>query len=220
MSYTGNGPDYSLGETASQALSATATKNPHESVVNDLFGLRQILNPQLAARSNGYFLGFSGMTDGALAATGVLAAVAVPVSIGDVFSKLTIAVGATAGATMTHQFAALYAGTGAAPALLGQSTDTTSAAIAASGAASWTFTSPITVTAANAPFGFIYAGVAITAATIPTAAVVSTPTAVGYKWFTNGPLFFSATAGSGLAGTAVAIASPAAKAVAPIVFLT
>jgi hypothetical protein len=172
------------------------------------------------ARTNAEYFGLGGLADGALAATGVGCFVAVPIDIGTVVSKVSLLVGATAGGTITHQFAAIYSGI-ATPALIAQSADTTSAAIAASGAASWSLTAPQTITAAQAPNGYIYAGVAITATTVPTAAVVAVPTAVGYQWFPNSPLFFSATAGTALAGTAAAtIASPAAKAVAPLVFLT
>lgn len=171
------------------------------------------------ARSNLEW-GLGNPTDGALAATGVGCIVAIPCSPGQLVTKVNMPIGATAGGTMTHQFVALYSGI-AIPALIGQSTDTTSAAIAASALASWTLTTPQLITAAQCPNGFIYAEVAITAAQIPTALVVSIPTAVGYQWFTNGPLFLAATAGSALAGTAAAtIVSPAAKAVAPIVFLT
>jgi hypothetical protein len=172
------------------------------------------------AWSNLEYTGLANPTDGALAGTGVGCFVPIPVQVGAVISKVSILVGATAAGTPTNQFAAIYSGI-ATPALIGQSTDTLTAAIAASGMASWTLTAPQTITAAMAPHGFIYAEVAITATTVPTAAVVSIPTAIGYKWFTNGPLFLSATAGSSLAGTAAAtIASPSAKAVAPLVFLT
>ena len=179
-----------------------------------------IANPTVPVRSNIEYTGLANPTDGALAATGVACFVPIPVEPGTVISKVSLVIGATAGGTITNQFVAIYSGI-ATPALIGQSTDTTSAAIAASGLATWTLTAAQQITAAQAPQGFIYAGIAVTATTIPTALTVSIPTAVGYKWFTNGPLFLSATAGSALAGTAAAtIASPAAKAVAPIVFLT
>lgn len=185
-----------------------------------LYGsISNVAQPDYPARSNLEFP-VGGLSDGALAATGVGCYVAVPVDVGMSVSKVTMLVGATAGATMTHQFVAIYSGI-ATPALLAQSADGTSGAIAASAAISFTLQSPQTITAAMAPNGFIYAGVAITAATVPTAASVATPTAVGYQFFTGGPLFLSATAGSALGGTAAAtIASPAAKATAPVLFLT
>lgn len=174
----------------------------------------------VSVRSNAEWLGITGLTDGALAATGVGCVVPVPVEIGDTISRISILVGATAGATMTNQFVALYSGT-LTPALLAQSTDTTSAAIAASGQASWSLASQATITSTNAPFGYVYAMIAITASTIPTAATASTPRAVGYKWFSNGPAFLSATAGSSLAGTAPAtLPTATAAAVAPLVFLS
>jgi hypothetical protein len=177
----------------------------------------------LTARTNAEWLGISGVSDGALAATGVACAVAVPVENGDVISKITILVGGTAGATLTHQFAALYSGA-AVPALLGQSVDGTSGAIAASAAFSFSLPTPVEVTTGTggtAPNGFLYASLMVAATTVPTGASVAVPTAVGYQWFSNGPLFLAATHGSSLTGTAPAtITGQAAKATAPLVFLT
>lgn len=175
----------------------------------------------IAVRSNLTWFGLGNPTDGALAATGVGCAVAIPVEVGDTFTKISILAGATAEATGTHMFAALYSGI-AVPALLAQSADnTTAAAVAASARFDYTLASPVTVTNATAPGGFIYASIAVTAGTVPTAMVVSAPTAIGYQWYSTGPLFLSATHGSALGATAAAtIASPSAKAVAPIVFLS
>ena len=175
----------------------------------------------MTPRSNLEWFGPGGLTDGALAATGVGCAVAVPVEVGDVFTKVSILVGAAAEATGTHAFAALYSGI-ATPALLGQSADATGATAVGPVNTRFDFalSAPVTITPSNAPGGFVYASIAITATTVPTCAVASTPTAIGYQWFSNGPLFFSATHGSALGGTAAAtIASPSAKAVAPIVAL-
>jgi hypothetical protein len=172
-------------------------------------------------RSNMEWFGLGNITDGALAATGVACAVAIPVEVGDTFTKVSLLVGARPRRPGTHAFAALYSGV-ATPALLGQSTDNTGAAASAASAKfDFTLASAVTITAATAPGGFIYASIAIAASTIPTAAVVATPTAVGYQWYSAGPLFLSATHGSSLTATAPAtIASPAAKAVAPLVFLS
>ncbi len=188
--------------------------------VRKLLGLNgQLQQSNRSIRSNLEWTGLANPTDGALAATGVACAVPIPVENGDLLSRISILVGATAGATMTHSFAALYSGI-AVPALLGQSKDGEAAAIAEKARFDFLLASQIEVTPENAPNGFIYASVAITAATIPTAAVVSTPTAIGYKWFTGGPLFLSATHGSAVLGKAPAtIESPAAKAVAPLVFV-
>ena len=184
-----------------------------------LAGFKNTVQSNLPARSNAEYLGFGGFTDGALAGTGVAFFVPVPVDVGVTISSVSLIIGGTGASTPTHQFAALYAGTGTAPALIGQSTDTTTAPIAASAVSTWTLTTPATITGAQAPNGFIYAGVSITASTVPTAAAVSTPTATTYQWnSTSGPLGLSVTAGSALAGTAAAtIASSSAKAVAPIV---
>jgi|HubBroStandDraft_5_1064220.scaffolds.fasta_scaffold01162_12 hypothetical protein len=184
-----------------------------------LGNLRQLGNEARPARSN--VSSMSTFADGALAATGVGCFVPVEAAPGDVFTRVNVPIGATAGGTMTHQFAALYAGTGAEPVLIGQSTDTTSAAIAEKKLAGWNLTTPVTVTEAMAPHGFVYAEIAITATTIPSAATYGTPAGTNYQWGTNAPLFFSFTAGTALAGTAAAkIESAAAKVVAPVVILT
>lgn len=174
----------------------------------------------IGVRSNVEWFGLGNPTDGALAATGVGCAVAIPVENGDPISKISLLVGATAEATGTHAVAALYSGA-ATPALLAQSADNTgAAALAASARFDFTLASTQIITPAIAPGGFVYASIMIAAGTIPTAATMSIPAAVGYQWFAAGPLFLAATHGSSIAATAPAtIASPSAKAVAPIVFL-
>lgn len=178
-------------------------------------------------RTNMEYFGLGNPSDGALAATGVSVSVPVPVEMGDIISRVTILVGATAEAAGTHAFMALYSGIGT-PALLAQSADDTGATSAAASAPySRALQSQIQITPTNAPNGFVYATICFTA-TVPTALSVAIPTAVGYQWFTssttpagNSPLFLSATHGSAQGATAAAtIATPSAKAVAPIVFLT
>lgn len=186
--------------------------------------LAQSANPTAPARSNVAFLGVSGNGDGALAATGVCASVMIPVVPGDVISTVNLPIGATAGATLTHGFAALYSGI-ATPALLAQSTDIgTTAAITHEAIYPMALASPVQITEAIAPGGFIYASVmfAQSAGTIPTVVGVTLlATAAAYQWFTGGPLFYAATHGSSLTTTAPStIASPAVKAFAPHVVLS
>jgi hypothetical protein len=185
-----------------------------------LGGLSNIYQPDIPARSNLEWFGAGTLVDGALAATGVGCFVPVPIDPGTLVTEISLLTGATAAETPTHQFAAIYAGTGEAPALIAQSTDTTSAAIGAKKRAGWKLTEPTIITNKMAEYGFIYVEIAITATVIPTAAVSATPAGINYGWSTNGPLFLSSTAGTALAGTAAAtMASPAAKAVAPIVIV-
>lgn len=164
---------------------------------------------------------FGNITDGAIGTTGVSTSVAVPVEWGDVISKITVFVGATAEGTGTHSFLALYSGI-ATPALLAQSADDTgAAALGASAAYGRSLATAVAITPTNAPYGFVYATVNVTASQIPTLASMATPTAVGYQLTTNGPLFFAATHGSAQGATAAAtIASPTAFARAPIVLLS
>jgi hypothetical protein len=180
-----------------------------------------VVQADLPAFSNFRVLGLGNPTDGALGTTGVATAVPIPVDYGTIISKVSILAGATAEGTGTHAWAALYSGI-AVPALLAQSTDNTgAAAVGASARFDFTLASTVQITPANAPNGYVYASIMVAATQMPTAAVMSIPTAIGYQWYSTGPLGFSLTHGSSLAATAPAtIASPAAKAVAPIVILT
>jgi hypothetical protein len=183
-------------------------------------GLSNVANPYYPVRSNLEW-NLGSITDGALAATGVGAFVAVPWDAGQTVSKISLVVGGTAEATGTHAFMALYSGI-ATPALLSQAPDETgAAAYAASGIHTVTLTTAQTITAAQAPNGFVYALVAVTATTVPTALSVGSPTGVNFAWTTGSPSFLAGTAGSALGATAAAtIASPSAKAVGPVMFLS
>lgn len=190
-------------------------------VTSLLGGFANAAQANLSARSNLSWFGLGNPTDGVLGTSGVATTVAVPVDVGTPITKVSILVGATAASAPTHQFAALYAGTGSAPALIAQTTDATSAAINASASYGWSFGTPQVITPTQAPQGFIYAMVVIAATTMPTAAVVSTPTAIGYQWTTNAPLFLSSTQGSGITTAApTTINTYTAKAVTPIVILS
>jgi hypothetical protein len=155
--------------------------------------------------------------------TGVSVAVPVPVDVGATYSKVSVMIGATAASTPTHSFAALYSGTAVtSPPLIGQSTDITTTAIPASARFDWTLTTPATITAAQAPYGFVYVAVCVTATTtVPSA--VTTPcgaAAAQYRWFTGTPLYYSQTAGSAQTGTAAAtLIFASALLVAPVVAL-
>ena len=175
----------------------------------------------LSARSNFVTTGLNALTDGAALTTAVATAVAIPVEIGDVITKVTVIVGATAAGTPVNSYAALYSGV-AVPALLAQSVDGGAAAVAASGSFTFVLPAPgVLVTAVNAPFGFLYASVMVKSTVAPTLCSTTVATAVAYKWFANGPLGLGALAhGAALASIAPAtITGQVAQAVTPIVFL-
>lgn len=209
---------------------------------SDLVGGKQYLNNPFTAlmgvvnetQSNvPAYSNYNGMwgnvTDGALGATGVAKAVAVPIDPGVTITHVSIIVGATAASTPTHGGAGLYSGlsTGA-PALLASSADTTTTAIAASAVFSYTLSTAYQVKAADCPNGYIYVSVFGAGTAVQTAASFLATTAVGYQWFTssttvkgNTPQFFCATHGSSLTTAMPAtIASPTAATPAPIVILT
>ena len=177
------------------------------------------------ARTNLEFPVYSGaLADTAASLTsGVLTAVPVPVDIGQLITKVSVLVGATAASTPTHSFAALYSGTTVtSPPLIGQSTDGTTTAIAASGRFDFTLTAPQLITPTNAPHGFIYVGVSVTATTVPSLITTPCGAAAGqYRWFTDCPLYFSQTAGSALGATAATtLINASTLTTAPVVFLT
>lgn len=165
-------------------------------------------NATAPVRSNLEFPVYSGaLADTAASLTsGVLTAVPVPVDIGQVVTKISVLVGATPASTPTHSFAAIYSGTTVtSPPLIGQSTDGTTAVMAASTRFDFTLTTPTAISSTQAPNGFIYVGISVTGTAVPSLITTPAGAAAGqYRWMTNTPLYFSQTAGSALAGTAAA----------------
>ena len=183
-------------------------------------GASNLVQANIPPRSNQEWLGAPSADTAAALTTAVATSVAVPVEVGDVISKITVLVGATAAAVPTNAFAAVYSGI-AVPALLAQSTSQGAAAVPASTAVVFTLTAPVTVTNVNAPSGFLYVSIVAAATTVPSLATVAVPAAVGYKAFATSPLFLAATHGSALSTTAPAtIAAPVTVSNAPIVYLT
>lgn len=102
-------------------------------------------------------------TDSAIGTTGQISFVPIPLHGGDTVTKMSIIVGATAGATLTHRWFALYS-TAAVPALLGQSTDNTATSMAANTIDTETFNAAILIPSD----GLYYAAICVTGTTIPT----------------------------------------------------
>ena len=155
--------------------------------------------------------------------TGVYVAVPVPVDVGMEVSKISVFIGAGAAGTPTHSYAALYSGTTVAtPPLIGQTVDGQTAAIAASTRFDFGFAagSQLVITAAQAPYGFVYAAIVVTASTMPSC--VTTPAgaaACQYRWFTNTPLYFSQTATAAASTAPATLVETGVLTVAPVVAL-
>ena len=161
------------------------------------------------------------LADNPAAASGAFLYAAVPVAIGDTFTKVTIWVGNTAASTPTHQAAAIYSGLAASPALLSKGADSTTTAVAAGAAFSYTIPS-YTVQPADAPFGYIYAGYTMTATAVNTVAGAATAQAanVNIQYATNQP-FLAGTSGSALAGVPAATLTIAASTLhQPVIILS
>lgn len=199
---------------------------PEQDVFDSLFGLyRNVLQPNIPAYTNARYLGIASLADTAAAlVTTKNVGVPIPVDPGVTISKITVLAGATAEATGSHLNASLYSGI-ATPANLGQSADNTgAAAVGASAAFTFTLATPVLITTAMAPSGFIYASIGITATTVPSLAAVSVAAAVAYQWALagagTGPLGLAFNWGTGGATAPATISSITAQAAAPLVFLT
>lgn len=156
--------------------------------------------------------------------TGVMTLVPIPIDLGVNISKIAMFIGASAASTPTHQFAALYSGTLTTATLLGaQSADGLTAVQAAS--ARFDFTLPgsgYTIQPADAPFGYIYAGISTTGTAVASLRGAAWATAVQYADYGNAPLFMAGTVGSALAGLApatVTLASVSKIATIPVIDL-
>jgi hypothetical protein len=203
---------------------------PVSAVLDSLLGqARNATQSNPPVFTNLSFFGASALTDNSTTAltTAKANAVAVAVDYGAIISKVSFVVGATAGATSTHTNVALYSGSVAAPAILGtQSTDNTAAngGFPASAINTVTLGTPVLITPANAPNGYIYVSLGVTATTVPSLLSAATPTAVFYQWSalnstTANPLGFALTATGGGAVAPATLASASVAAAAFITFL-
>ena len=185
------------GTWVSNQRGAVPTGTGDLSLQSFLGNAGQSTNAALPIRSNLEWDPYSGPavdTAGAsVAGSGVAWAVPVPVDVGMTVTNVSFLVGATAASTPTHSLGALYSGTTVtSPPVIGQSTDGGTAALAASTRFDFALTTPTVITSAMAPYGFVYASVAVTATTTLPSVVTLPCGASGtqYRWFTNTPLYF------------------------------
>jgi|ERR1700729_98475 len=197
---------------------------PQYNPIDRILDLSNATQGNIPARSNFYFFGGSTLVDQATAATKKGLFVAIPVEYGDVISKVSVLVGATEGVTGVKSFVALYGGPSKAKAeatLLGQS-KVAEVAIKPSKPLSESLEKSVLITTANAPFGYVYAGLIVEATTINSQLGVACPTAAQYEWFPGSPEAFSVTGtqkAAGEASTTLKIEGEA-NAKVPLVFLT
>lgn len=147
-----------------------------------LGGTGLIAEPSVPIKSNLYW-GLGNLSDvafgSAQAGAGSVYSVPVPVNPGDVITKISLltgAAGSTPSGSVTNLWAALYTGTGSAPGTTGAQPTLIASGPPGSvgnGAAGsfgiplnarvdFTLSSPVTVTAAQAPYGYIYASYSLT----------------------------------------------------------
>ena len=178
----------------------------------------------LAVRSNKEWFGLADLTDAAASlVSGEMTVVPVPVAVGDQFSTVAVAVGATDASTPTHSWAQLYTGVLTTAKPIGtQSADGTTAAIAASGLFKFTLGSSVIITPDLAPYGYIYVGVSVTGSGVPSLVGGNVATAAQYARFADDPIFAAGTIGSALGATAptsITLSSVTAIATVPEVYL-
>jgi len=137
------------------------------------------------------------VADNAIGATGVVHSTAVPLQVGEVVTNITFVTGATAAATPTAGFVALYSPAGV---LLGQSADFGSTARAANTA----FTIPLAAPRMATVEGMYYVAISFTAGTVPTLRGVAVGNAV-----VNGALGLGARVLAQTHGSAVGAVAPA-----------
>src|ERR1700752_3906930 len=103
--------------------------------LSKILGSFNAVQSNIAIRSTLEYTGINDLTDQAASlVSGKLTYVPIPVQPGDVITKVSVLIGATAASTPTHSWAALYSGQLTTANLLGsQSTDGATAAMAASG---------------------------------------------------------------------------------------
>lgn len=150
----------------------------------------------------------------AISATGVAHATAVPLQAGDVISTITFVTGATAAATPTAGFVALYS-SASTPALLAQSADFGSTARAANTAYTVSLASAVTITDA----GLYYVSISFTAGTIPTLRGLSTGNAVMAGAIITGMPVLAQSHGSSLGGTAPATITSGTAVATPVYYI-
>lgn len=150
----------------------------------------------------------------AIGATGVAHATAIPLQAGDVVTSITFVVGATAAATPTAGFVALYS-SASTPALLAQSADFGSTARAANTAYTVALASAVTITDA----GLYYVSIAFAAGTVPTLRGASLGNAVMAGPVIAGMPTLAQTHGSSLTGTAPATLVSGTAVATPVYFI-
>lgn len=143
--------------------------------------------------------------------TAVMTAVPLWLKAGDKITNLSFLSGATAAATLTHWWFALYS-SAATPALLAQTADQVAAAWAADTWKTLALSAPQTITAS----GIYYAACMVAATTVPS--LIGTR---GAKAIVTGETVLGQTSGSALAATATAtLATPTAVRQLPLVVAT
>ena len=176
----------------------------------------------VAGRSNVEWFGYGTPLDSATAATkkGVFAAV--PVAEGEVISKITVLIGATEGKTGVKSFVSLYSGiSGKEEAkLLGQSAKK-EVALKPALPLTEELEKSVLITSANAPGGWVYAGLTVECTTVNTQIGTKVIAAAQKEWFSKGPEAFAIEIAQKAAGEAAATTkTETAVELVPYVILT
>lgn len=199
------------------------TQNPMDSLLGQP---RNSTNPNLPARSN-CIGAYTPVDTAAVLVSGSTTFVAVPVEPGDTITTITLEIGNTAASTPTHFAIGLYSGVLTTAKLLGtQSTDTTTAAIAANTLLKTAYGAPYQIQNADCPYGYIYVGIGYTGTASPSAMGFTGSTKdlsfVASSIFVNKPLACGtqAVGAGGTVAATVTLASSTSQAATPYVWLS
>jgi hypothetical protein len=169
-------------------------------------GLLQANEPNRLARTNGEWMGIGAAiaTNKLVPAAGETLVVAVPVTPGDIISKVLVPIGATAGEKVEEGFAAIFEGKAAGKLLAQSKSKAFAEEFEKEKGFVFTLEAPVHVTAENAPGGFLYVQVSLNTVTvIATVVSVVGPTVAAAKAIANSgagapPAQFAAKTGAGL----------------------
>jgi len=190
----------------------TAARGGYNRRLGDAFEFQNVMDPSSADtfyRSN---LSRFGLASVAIAATGIMTNARIWLRAGDVITNIGFSSGGTAGGTLTAWWVALYDDS-ATPALLRQSADQGSAALAAN----TNFTLALASTYTVPRTGVYRAAIMVAATTVPTLLGVTCAKA----GLVTGESAVSQSSGSGLSTTAPAtVATPTELVTVPRFVLT
>jgi hypothetical protein len=189
--------------------------NPDQSLTGGLSNATQSNDP---AFTNAQWFGYVTTDSAAGGVTAVANVVAVPITPGIVVTQVSLVSGNAAG-TITNCNVQLFSGTSTPTALGTQSVNVTSTPFTQATPFTFTLGSAVTISQANAPYGYVYVSLGLTDSVAPSFASAGTPVALGVAPGTNAPVLAAKYTGGGSTQPATLV-SPTLVAAAYLCWLT